>query len=62
MKILKLTYDETISLEKSGCVYALRDEAVYLVEKDKEGTISLIAFYGKNFKLIPTYQKSLDIP
>lgn len=61
MKFLKLTYDETVRFEKSGCVYALRDEAVYLVEKDKEGSVSLTAFYGKNFKLIPTYQKSLDL-
>lgn len=60
MKMLKLTYDETEKLEKCGFVYALRDEAVYLVEKTNDG-ITLTVFYGHNFKLIPTYQKSLDL-
>ena len=62
MKILKLTYEETKKLEESGFVYALRDEATYLVENTKTDGTTLIVFYGHNFKLIPTYQKSLDIP
>lgn len=55
----KLTYDETVRLEKSGSVYCLRDRAVYLVEKIQD-RYDLTVFLGSNFELIKTYQKTLD--
>lgn len=60
MENVKLTYEETKKLEQNGLIYALRENAVYLIEKI-ENEYNLTKFCGSKFKLILTYQKSLDI-
>lgn len=35
MQTLVLTFDETETFKKAGCVYCIRDSTVYLVERKK---------------------------
>ena len=54
---LQLTYDETQKLDETGSVYALRENATWLVEK--QGSKYLVQMFSYQVDVIKTYQKEL---